>query len=412
MNGRTPLLLTLLSLLLVVSPRTTTAAPRDVVGPLVGHVTAATATVWAYSPARTPLVIHFRPKGAALDQARSAPFSTETSGRRMARVKLTGLSADTEYVYRVRRGRESHESWTGRFRTAPPEGRPTYFTMAVASCMKPTGSQQAWNVLMGQGASFQLLLGDNVYADTTSHERLWRAHIKQRRSEPFATVIRTLPTYAVWDDHDFASNDSDGTTPGKINSLRAFEEVWPNPGFGKPGALGTFFKFSWGDVDFFVLDGRYYRSPNKARDNERKRMLGDKQFRWLVDGLAQSTAKFKVIASGSTLKEKDDDSWAPFTFARRRIFEAIARRRIDGVLWMSGDLHRSLVRKHPKSETGFYDLYEIVSSGIAGRGVGSFATLTFNTRRTDPTVTITVLGEDAQVQQEQRLRLSQLTLPR
>lgn len=412
MNRSACLLFASLCLLLIASPRPGAAAARDVVGPLVGHVTPTTATVWAYTPSSVGLVIHYRPKGSPLEQARSAPLSTETSGRRMARVTLTGLTADTEYVYRIRRGRESHETWTGRFRTAPPEGRPTYFTMAVASCMKPTGSQRAWNVLMGQGASFQLLLGDNVYADTTSHERLWRAHIKQRRSEPFASVIRTLPTYAVWDDHDFASNDSDGTTPGKINSLRAFEEVWPNPGFGKPGALGTFFKFSWGDVEFFVLDGRYYRSPNKARDNEKKRMLGDKQFRWLVDGLEQSTARFKVIASGSTLKEKDDDSWAPFTFARRRIFRAITDRGIDGVLWLSGDLHRSLVRKHPKSETGFYDLYEVVSSGIAGRGVGSFATLTFNTRRSDPTVTITVLGENAQVQQEQKLRLSQLRVAR
>lgn len=51
---------------------------------------------------------------------------------------------------------------------------------------------------------------------------------------------------------------------------------------------------SWGDVDFFVVDGRNHRSPDRAPDNEHKRMLGDAQCAWLLDELKRSRASFKI----------------------------------------------------------------------------------------------------------------------
>ena len=31
----------------------------------------------------------------------------------------------------------------------------------------------------------------------------------------FANVLRQVPTYAIWDDHDYGPNNSDGTAKGK-----------------------------------------------------------------------------------------------------------------------------------------------------------------------------------------------------
>ena len=91
----------------------------------------------------------------------------------------------------------------------------------------------------------------------------------------------------MWDDHDYGPNDSDGTAAGKENSLVAFKELFANPGAGTSDTPGAFYRFSWGDVDFFMLDGRYHRSPDKAPNDDNKRMLGDAQFKWLADELRQ-----------------------------------------------------------------------------------------------------------------------------
>jgi alkaline phosphatase D len=53
----------------------------------------------------------------------------------------------------------------------------------------------------------------------------------------------------------------------------------------KPDNPGTYYRFSYGDIEFFMLDDRYYRSPNGAEDDGTKTMLGDKQWQWLKHGL-------------------------------------------------------------------------------------------------------------------------------
>ena len=97
----------------------------------------------------------------------------------------------------------------------------------------------------------------------------------------------------------------------------------------------------------------------------------------------------------------------PFGDARRRIFDTIATNRISSVLWLSSDLHASLVKIHPRSATGFYDLYEIISSGIANSKDISSATLEFDTTLDDLTVRIVIIHGDATVRYDQTVRQSQ-----
>ncbi len=377
---------------------------------MVGHVGPTEAIIWAHHPSASGLRVFYREAGAPIGEARVARTSTAANGPRMARARLTGLEPDTDYVYRVAVGQGRSPRHRGSFRTPPRKGTPSRFTMATASCMKPKVLPHTWHVLLEQKPVFQLLLGDNVYADTTKRSRLWKAYLDMRNVEAFRVAIGRAATYAVWDDHDFAGDNADGTEPGKAEALRTFKEVWANPSFGAPGVPGTFFDFSWGDVDFFVLDGRYHRSPVKARNDHRKRMLGDAQFRWLLQRLAASKATFKVLASGSTMKDKPDDSWAHYDFSRRRLFKAIADRRIEGVLYLSGDLHRSEIRVHPAAETGFYDLVEVISSGIQRDYEGSFATLTFDTTAEDPSVEVRVFLRDGSVKAERTFRCSQMRM--
>ncbi|HXJ61793.1 MAG TPA: alkaline phosphatase D family protein [Verrucomicrobiae bacterium] len=149
-----------------------------------------------------------------------------------------------------------------------------------------------------------------------------------------------MPIYAIWDDHDFGPDNADGTMPGKEKSLRAFEALWVNPAYGQSGNPGVYFKFTRAEVDFFMLDGRYYRDPNKASNDERKTMLGARQLAWLKRELGASHATIKVLASGGEWQAHGtDDSWRSFKYERRDLFNFIETNSIQGVLLISGDRH-------------------------------------------------------------------------
>lgn len=350
--------------------------------------------------------MRYRPEEAPESGFVTVPMT----GPREVRARIEGLDPRTSYAYEITIDGEPHPRRQGRFATAPPEGAPARFRMAFTSCMHACRqpSQPSWYLLLAQAPDFQLLVGDNVYANTTDRDVLWRKHLEQRRVDEFALVIRSLPTYAVWDDHDYGPNNSDGTEPGKARSLRAFRELFANPSYGTDETPGVFYRFSWGDVDFFMLDGRYHRSPNRAPNDDEKRMLGDEQFRWLVDGLKRSQAPFKVLASGSTLEAKESDSWELYRFAKERLFRVLVKHRIEGVLYLSGDLHACRIDVHPPSETGGYPIYEVISSGIANSSERGFATIDFDTTLPDPTARVRILHGDGTVREERTIRRSEL----
>ena len=171
----------------------------------------------------------------------------------------------------------------------------------------------------------------------------------------------------------------------------------------------AFFKFSWGEVDFFVVDGRYHRSPDKTPDDAKKRMLGDAQFNWLLEGLKASRAKFKVIASGSTLDHSKGDGWRIYTFSRHRLFDSIKSNRINGVVYMSGDIHNSLVWQHPESTRVGYPLVEVISSGIANSGNLSFAAVDFDTTGNDPSMRVRIIMGNRKTATDRTWKLSEIS---
>lgn len=396
---------------------------RPVVGPLVGHVTHDSVKLWMWAGRAADYQVLYWPATASETQA-LAPVSmaADEAQNWVARTTLTGLTPGTEYHFRISVDGKFDPLWTGGFRTAPRDGDPSRFRMAVSSCMRPEfANHSSWYLLLLQKPDFQLLLGDNIYADTTNIQKLWKHYLSMRSVPEFAATLRSMPTWAIWDDHDFGPNNSDGTLRGKGDSLSVFRHVWANPAAGvpavpdgqggmKPGISGAFFKFTYGQVEFFMLDGRYHRSPNVEKDGPDKTMLGHEQMAWLTEGLKGSTAKFKVLASGSTFMHSKSDGWRSFPTARKVLLNTIADHRIAGVLYLSGDIHESLIDTHPAAATGGYPLTEVISSGIANSKTRSFATIDFDTLAADSTAHIRILHGDGTVRQEKRLKLSELQM--
>jgi alkaline phosphatase D len=211
-------------------------------------------------------------------------------------------------------------------------------------------------------------LGDHVYGDTLEPSVLAEEYRKQRNVTTLEPLLATVPQLAIWDDHDFGVNNSDRTNPMREGAHDVFSRYWANPSFGAGGAPGVFFRYQYAGVDFFFLDGRYYRDPNLTPDGPEKTLLGTAQRRWLEQELVASRAPLKVLVSGSGWSKGDGpkgDTWAAFLHERNALFDFIRDKGISGVVLISGDTHAGELNGIPWSERGGYDFYDLVSSPLA-----------------------------------------------
>lgn len=313
-------------------------------GPMIGHTGPRDTRIWAKATEAARLGIRIG-KDAALADARvvDGPQLGPDSDF-MGHVLVEGLEPLTTYHYAVLLdGKPAMARPYPSFMTAPEVGAAGKTRLAFSSCVGRSAYLAAaiWADMSARTRfDVLLMLGDNTYADSTVPEVQRRHYYDHRSALGYAEITRRVPTYAIWDDHDYGPNDSDRTAPGKEISLRTFQQFWANPSYGQPDDPGVYFKFSRGQVDFFMLDNRYHRSPNKSPDDGTKTMLGPKQLAWFKRELLASKAKVKFVASGSEWEPYGHlDSWTSFTREREEIFGFMREHDIQGVILLSGDRH-------------------------------------------------------------------------
>ncbi len=350
----------LLPLLLVISvidwkAKAGEALPIVELGPMLGYVGPEEARIWikASTSATGGVIVG---EGADLQEGRAVigpDLNVETDY--MGVIQVTGLRPATQYFYKTTLNGKPDADSPHSFVTAPTKGSKGHFRFAMVSCIgelekylnlprAKTSVMAAWQALADVPVDFVLQLGDNVYAGSTDTGVQRRMYYWHRRLQPYRQIMAVTPMLAIWDDWDYAGGtafgDSDGTALGKQQSLRNFKEFWANPSYGQSSDPGIYFKFSRGDVDFFMLDGRYHRSPNDSEDNGQKTMLGRAQLTWLKRELAESDATFKFLVSGSQWTSSGkSDSWQSFTRERNGLFDFIRDNGIEGVVLLSGDRH-------------------------------------------------------------------------
>lgn len=311
-------------------------------GPMVGHTTDRSAKVWVKASNHATLILKIG-REPDLSDARLVPgpvldAATEFTGV----VEAAGLEPGTRYYYTpLLNGLPAlARPWPSLVTAAAGPGK---LRVGVGSCVGRRGYHAAacfGEMNARREMDLLLMLGDNHYADTTNPDKLRDFYFMQRTVNGFAHLIREVPVYAIWDDHDYGPNNSDGTAPGKEISLRVFNQWWANPSAGEPGNPGCYFAFVRNGVEFFMLDDRYHRTPNDAPDDGKKTMLGARQLAWLKAGLSNSKAVFKVIAAGSEWQTRTQaDGWASFAREREEIFAHIRAEKLENVLLISGDRH-------------------------------------------------------------------------
>ena len=214
----------------------------------------------------------------------------------------------------------------------------------------PYGSDyQIYSNIAETKADFMVWLGDNTYlreSDYNSVTGIFKRYTHTRSTPEMQKMFAVMHHYAIWDDHDYGPNDSDRSFAHKNESFNAFQLFWPNPTFGIGDLKGAISFFSWNDCDFFLLDNRFYRTPDKSDENS-KTQLGAEQKQWLKDALTYSDAAFKFIAIGGEFLNTSGifETYSNFGFAEERaeIIEFIQKNNIKNVIFLTGDRHLSEV---------------------------------------------------------------------
>jgi alkaline phosphatase D len=255
--------------------------------------------------------------------------------------------------------------------------------LAFASCIDQNAPQPLWDTVLADRPDLFVFGGDNVYCEMPySLANLRRAYAKAAESEGMGRLRRSVPHMAIWDDHDYGSNDGGAEFPFKSESKAEFLDFWnipaDDPRRSREGLYSArVFGPAGQRVQVILLDARWFRSPWKVTDQRNapgkeryvpdadpgKTVLGAAQWRWLEEQLVQP-AEVRIIVSGIQVVVEGHgwERWGNFPLERQRLYRLIAKTRANGVIFLSGDRHiGALYRENAGTP---YPCYEMTSSGV------------------------------------------------
>ena len=215
--------------------------------------------------------------------------------------------------------------------------------------------------------------GDNIYlreVDFDSKTGIYHRYHHSKNLKEMQPLLAKTQNYALWDDHDFGPNDSDRSFYNKYITQQAFKDFWANKSYGinSNQKEGTYSTFTQNDAQFFLLDDRFFRSPND-RLTGTKTMLGSEQLEWLIDGLSASKANFKIVVIGgqflNSTANAENYSW--FLEEKNQLLKELLDNNIKGLFFLTGDRHFAELSKMNRNTS--YPIYDWTvspfTSGIA-----------------------------------------------
>ncbi|MCP5063364.1 MAG: alkaline phosphatase family protein [Ignavibacteriae bacterium] len=348
-------------------------------GPMVGYSTMREVKMWVQTTSAADVKIIYWDKKDSTQTFETETFATIKQNAYIVQPIADQIEPGIKYQYELYINNnkvdrpyplEFQTQVLWQWRTDPPKfkfatGSGAFINEAVYDRPKPYGGDyEIYTSIYNQHPDFMLWLGDNFYlreADFNSRTGILKRMTHDRATAEMQSLFGSVHHYAIWDDHEFGPNNSDRSFWNKETTLEAFKLFWANPSYGINGNPGTTTMFQWADADFFLLDNRYYRAPNDRKLNK-DGMLGDEQLQWLIDALIFSHAPFKFIAIGGQFLNPNagGENHSTYLKERNRILAEIEAEGIEGVIFLTGDVHRSELSKLERE--GTYPLYDFTIS--------------------------------------------------
>jgi len=260
---------------------------------------------------------------------------------------VQGLQPDTDYFYGVEVGGvlRAEPVSRGQLRTFPLGSGS--FKIAFASCSdlrKP--DQRAFDAIAAEKPLLFIHMGDLHYSDTdTTNPDDYRENYDAVLNHPVQSALyRKVSLAYMWDDHDFAGNDSDGTAIGRDSARMVYRERTPHyPIAAAGGAMAQ--SFTIGRVRVILTDLRSAASAASVREGVAKTKMGASQKAWFKQELINARdAGFPLTLWVCTMPwigapAPGNDAWDGYTTERTEIANFIRDNRITNLALLSGDMH-------------------------------------------------------------------------
>ena len=363
-------------------------------GPWAGNVELRNATIWVeVTPAIKNVAVKFYADSGLIPDKTVAYKGELGKDFNPIKIELNGLEMNTNYTYEVLvDGKAVDPGFTTKFTTkdlwqfrkpAPD------FSFLTGSCAyfnepkfdrpgKPYGGDSSiFETMANTPAAFHVWLGDNWYTREVDYSTRWGLNYRASHDRGLPVLqkfMASMPQYSIWDDHDYGPNDIGKSYILKDESRKIFMNYSCNPSYGQKEE-GIYSVVSYGDVDIFLTDDRYFRSEGGMPDsidgkpNADKTYFGKMQLDWLKNALLFSKATFKVIATGGQILNpfSDFECMRFYSIEYKELMNFLAEEKINGVLFFTGDRHHSEVIKQERK--GSYPLYDVTNSPYTS-GVG------------------------------------------
>lgn len=251
-------------------------------------------------------------------------------------------------------------SLRGKFKTAPLATTiaSAHFTVitgqAYARRDDPTGGHRIYKPMLALDPDFFVHTGDVLYYDKPNPYAKTKALARLKWNRMYALSLQRefhnqVGSWFMKDDHDTLKNDCwPGQSYGELTwkqGLKIFREQ-------TPAGPSPYRRLRWGtDLEVWFVEGRDYRSPNKAEDGPRKTIWGSEQKAWFYRTFAKSTATFRVLISPTPIvgpdrsSKRDNHSNKAFDTEGREIRRFIGQQKNAYII--CGDRHWQYVSKDP-----------------------------------------------------------------
>jgi len=417
-------------------------------GPMVGYADFREVMLWVQTTEEAEVIIEYWDVENPSVKFKTEKEKTKESKALTAKLLCNQVDFGKKYEYKVYINEKAikvpyattfktQQLW--QFRMDPPT-----ITFAFGSCNyvneekydrpgKAYGTEtDIFNAILNQKPDFMVWLGDNTYLrdpDWNTQTGIYHRYTHTRSQANLQPLLGSVPHYAIWDDHDYGSNDADYTFPYKNITEKTFHQFWCNPNTNQTGDGGVTFTFTWGDIQFFMLDNRYFRTPNNKLTGDRA-IIGKKQEKWLIDAMVSSTATFKIVCIGGQFLNPAAvyENHATYNEEREHILKAIDKEKLEGVLFLTGDRHHAELTK--LSREGAYPLYDFTSSPLSAGthvlkdegntaqvegtlfGEHNFGIIEVSGIRTDRTLTMKLFDKTGKLVWERAVKRSDLSYPK
>ncbi|KAL1917993.1 uncharacterized protein VTP21DRAFT_3259 [Calcarisporiella thermophila] len=354
-------------------------AARDLAFTRTGAITAHSARVFVRMPSVEQLRIEYRAIDSDLFWKKGPEIHLEPQHDFTATVSLEGLQPNTRYEWRFLRVGDSAQPQLEKklaplqFVTPPAEGTPTRMRFGSGSCIKRNfpypgllreDGIPGFRWMSRHQMDLLVFLGDFIYADAPfyfgSGVENYRMLYRQIYATPdYQNIFKRVPSLHVYDDHEILNNWSSQDDDPMPSAMKAFWEYQGETNANLTRNDGVaYFEYSYGDIGFFFLDTRRYRSPSRDPDDAQKTMLGAEQKRVFKEWVARvnSTRTFKFVVSSVPLTrnwrgpDADADTWGGYLTERAELFDIL--KDVPNVFFISGDRHEVGVTQLPH---GFID---------------------------------------------------------